>query len=66
MKSIRWICIQASNNGKKHDWFCEWTLSYTRTESIRLLTDNDTLAWRKLKTKHAWRWVKVQLTITEI
>lgn len=64
--SIRWMCIRVYNDKRRLDWFCEWTLSYSRKESIRLLTAEGTSTWRQLKTKHGWRCSKVKVTFTEL
>lgn len=66
MKSKRWICIQKSHLKNRPDWFAEWTLSYSRKESIQSLTKEGTSTWAKLKSESGWRCAKVEITLTEI
>lgn len=63
MQSQRWCCIQDVGNGRH--WFFEPSISYTRKESIRLLTDGGALTWRQLKAKYGWRCSKIFLTLLE-
>ncbi len=66
MKSKRWICIQAKSGYAKQDWLAEWTLSYNRSESIRLLTKEGTITWADLKKHYGWRCSKVEVLFTEL
>ena len=65
MKSIRWICVQEL--GDNRFWYYEPSLSYTRSESIRLRMDGCiNTTWRKARTKHHWKCVKVVLEINHL
>lgn len=62
-QSQRWCCIQDAGNGRH--WFFEPSLSYTRSQSIKLLTEGQSSTWRQLKEKYGWRCSKIFVTLNE-
>lgn len=58
--------MQGKHGYAKQDWYGEWTLAFTRKESIRLLVGESTMTWKELRSEYGWRCSKVILTIKEV